>query len=72
MRPMLLLMLLSATMFVTGCAMERSSSIPCPRVTEFPAELQRRAAEELENAPAAREMFQGMAPDREYNRSLCP
>lgn len=59
-------------MLVTGCAEERFSSIPCPRVTEFSPDLQLRAAEELKHAPAAREMFQGMAPDRAFNRSLCP
>lgn len=69
---MLLPALLVATMCATACAPAPSSSRPCPRVTEFPVELQRRAAEELKTAPAAREIMQGVAVERAYNRAICP
>lgn len=67
-----LLVMLSAMMSVSACTGAPFSSIPCPRVTEFPADLQRRVADELEHALAAREMLQGIAADRAYNRSICP
>lgn len=47
---------------------------PCPRVTEFPPELQRQAADELTTypVPALQRMMQAMAADRAFNRAVCP
>ena len=44
------LLMLSATALVAGCATGVSDR-PCPRVTEFPPEVQQRAAEELAGLP---------------------
>ncbi len=66
---MRLLVMLSAMALLTGCAMVDSR--PCPRVTEFPRDLQLQAAEELATAPAARRMMDAMAADRAFNRAVC-
>lgn len=70
------LLMLSAMALLTGCGTVVSDR-PCPRVTEFPAEVQRRAAEELaglqERAPGAvlPGMMDSMAADRAANRAYC-
>lgn len=63
--------LLSATALLAGCA-PAISSRPCPRVTEFPAEVQRQAADEIEGRPAITRMMDAMAGDRAFNRAVCP
>lgn len=67
MRP---LVMLSAMALLTGCATGVSDR-PCPRVTEFPRDLQLQAAEELATAPATRRMMDAMAADRAFNRAVC-
>lgn len=67
---MRLLVMLSAMALLTGCATGVSDR-PCPRVTEFPRDLQLQAAEELATAPAARRMMDAMAADRAFNRAVC-
>ena len=47
------------------------SERPCPRVTEFPAELQRQAAAELATVPGLKRMMDAMAADRAFNRAVC-
>jgi hypothetical protein len=44
---------------------------PCPRVTEFPAEIQRQAATELATTLALTRMMDAMTADRAFNRALC-
>ena len=66
---MRLLLLLSATALLPGCA--TVASRPCPRVTEFPADMQARAAEELPAAPNLARMMDAMAADRAFNRAIC-
>jgi outer membrane biogenesis lipoprotein LolB len=67
---MRLLLMLSAMALLPACA--TVASRPCPRVTEFPAELQAQAAAELDRAPALSRMMDAMAGDRAYNRAVCP
>ena len=64
------LAMLSALVLLSGCGAEISDR-PCPRVTEFPAELQRQAAAELSTAPALTRMMDAMAADRAFNRAVC-
>lgn len=64
------LVMLSALVLLSGCGTAISDR-PCPRVTEFPAELQRQAVLELANAPALARMMDAMAADREFNRAIC-
>ncbi len=64
------LVTLSALVLLSGCGAAISDR-PCPRVTEFPAELQRRAVVELANAPALARMMDAMAADRAFNRAIC-
>nr|WP_314072204.1 hypothetical protein [uncultured Roseococcus sp.] len=66
----LLLALPSAMVLLTGCA-GAPSSRPCPRTTEFPAEVQRQAADEIEGRPAITRMMDAMAADRASNRAVC-
>lgn len=66
---MRLLLMLSA-MALGGCSATVASR-PCPRVTEFPAPLQAQAADELERAPALRQMMDALAGDRAFNRAIC-
>lgn len=66
---MRLLVMLSAMALLTGCA--AVDSRPCPRVTEFPVELQRQAAVEMTTAPALTRMMDAMAADRAFNRAIC-
>jgi hypothetical protein len=61
---------LSALVLLSGCGAAISDR-PCPRVTEFPAELQRQAVAELANAPALARMMDAMAADRAFNRAIC-
>jgi len=66
--------LLVATIAFAGCCGTTIADRPCPRVTEFPATLQRRAAEELANLPpgsALAQMMDAIAVDREFNRAVC-
>jgi hypothetical protein len=63
------LVMLSVTALIAGCA--TVDSRPCPRVTEFPRDLQRQAADELVTAPALRRMMDAMAADRAFNRAVC-
>lgn len=67
---MRLLVMLAATALLSAC--QTVSSRPCPRVTEFPRDLQAQAAEELRTAPALRTMMDAMAVDRAANRAICP
>jgi hypothetical protein len=62
-------LMLAATALLAGC--ETVASRPCPRVTEFPAPLQARAADELAMAPALSQMLDAMAADRAFNRAIC-
>lgn len=70
---MRLLLMLSAMALLTGCAPVVSDR-PCPRVTEFPPEAQRRAADELAALPAGAAlppMMDAMGADRAFNRAIC-
>ena len=62
--------MLSALVLLSGCG-AGISDLPCPRVTEFPAALQRQAVFELANAPALARMMDAMAADRAFNRTIC-
>lgn len=62
---------LSALALLGGCSAAISDR-PCPRVTEFPAELQRQAVVELANASALARMMDAMVADRAFNRAICP
>jgi hypothetical protein len=67
------LVMLSVTALLTGCAAGVSDR-PCPRVTEFPAGVQRQAAAELSGlSPGAAlpRMMDAMAADRAFNRAVC-
>lgn len=64
------LVMLSALVLLSGCGAEISDG-PCPRVTEFPAELQRQAAAELATALRLARMMDAMATDRAFNRAIC-
>ena len=68
---MRLLLMLSAMALLNGCA-PAVSSRPCPRVTEFPADAQERAAYQMREAPDVARMMDAMAADRAYNRAVCP
>jgi hypothetical protein len=59
---------------LAGCAAPTIGNRPCPKVTEFPPELQRQAAEELSSypVPALLRIMQALAEDRAYNRAICP
>ena len=61
--------MLSVMALTAGCA--TVDSRPCPRVTEFPRELQRQAADEMATAPALARMMDAMAGDRAFNRAIC-
>ena len=67
---MRLLVMLSAMALLAGCGTGVSDR-PCPRVTEFPVELQRQAAVEMATAPALARMMDAMAADRAFNRAVC-
>lgn len=67
---MLLLALLNVMVLLVGCTTGVSER-PCPRVTEFPAELQIKAALELDGTPAIKQMMDAMAGDRAFNREVC-
>lgn len=62
-------LMLLATTLLTGCA--TVASRPCPRVSEFPPALMAQAADELQGAPALREMMAAMSADRAFNREVC-
>ena len=62
--------MLSAMVLLSGCGVAISDR-PCPRVTEFPVELQRQAAAELATAPALSHMMDAMTADRAFNRAIC-
>jgi hypothetical protein len=75
MRGMTRLGLLSGMALLTGCATASFSERPCPRVTDFPASLQRDAAREMVQEPpkpALERMLDAMAADRAFNRAVCP
>ena len=55
---------------MSGCGAAISER-PCPRVTEFPAELQQQAAWDLGTALVLARMMDGMAADRAFNRAIC-
>jgi hypothetical protein len=59
---------------LAACAAPPVANRACPRVTEFPPELQRQAADELTAypVPALRRMMEAMAADRAFNRAVCP
>lgn len=74
MRAMTRLGLLSVTALLIGCSGATFSERPCPRVTDFPAALQREAARELMQMPpgaALPRMMDAMAADRAFNRAVC-
>lgn len=62
--------MLNAMVLLAGCGTGVFDR-PCPRVTEFPVEVQRQAAEELNNAPALKRMMDAMVADRAFNRAIC-
>lgn len=64
------LVMLSVLVLLSGCG-AGTSDRPCPRVTEFPTELQRQAVLELANAPALARMMDAMAADRAFNTAIC-
>ena len=64
------LVMLNVLVLLSGCGAGISDR-PCPRVTEFPADLQRQAAAELVAAPALARVMDGMAADRAFNRAIC-
>jgi hypothetical protein len=70
---MRLLVMLSGMVLLSACGTVVSDR-PCPRVTEFPAELQRQAADEIltHPVPALSRMMDAMAVDRAFNRAVCP
>lgn len=47
-------------------------SRPCPRVTEIPADVQSAAAAEMPRAPNLAAIVRATAPDRAFNRAICP
>jgi hypothetical protein len=62
-----------AAALLVGCGATVSNR-PCPRVTEFPAAMQSRAAAELAAMPpgaALPGMMDAMAADRAFNRAVC-
>jgi hypothetical protein len=65
---------LTLTALLAACAAPPVANRPCPRVTEFPPELQRQTAEELTThpLPALTRMMEAMAADRAFNRAVCP
>lgn len=63
------LVMLSGLVLLSACG--TVASRPCPRVTEFPVDLQRQAARELETAPALNRMMDAMSADRAFNRAVC-
>jgi hypothetical protein len=67
-------MTLTLVALLTACAAPPVANRPCPRVTEFPPELQRQAADELTTypVPALLRMMEAMAADRAFNRAVCP
>ena len=67
---MRLLLLLGAMALLTGCAPVVFNR-PCPRVTEFPPELQKQALLELDRVVALAQMMDAMAGDRAFNRAIC-
>ncbi|BDG74039.1 hypothetical protein [Roseomonas fluvialis] len=62
--------MLNVLVLPSGCGAGISDR-PCPRVTEFPAELQRQAVIELATAPALARMMDAMAADRAFNEAIC-
>jgi len=64
---------LTLMLLLQACAAASVGNRPCPRVTEFPLELQRQAAEELARypVPALARMMEAMAADRAFNRAVC-
>ncbi len=67
---MRLLLMLSAMVLLTGCATGVFDR-PCPRVTEFPRDVQERAAYQMREAPDLARMMDAMAADRAFNRAVC-
>ncbi len=61
---------LSAMALLSGSGAAISDR-PCPRVTEFPAALQRQAAVGFGAAPELARMMDAMAADRAFNRAIC-
>lgn len=73
MRATKLLLTLAAMALLSGCVTGVSSR-PCPRVTEFPADIQAEAGAEMEKPPrkpALERLLDAMAADRAYNRAIC-
>lgn len=71
--PKLLLAPLSAWA-LTACSAPAVFERPCPMVTEIPAATQAAAAVELEtkDVPALAAIMTAVAPDRAFNRAVCP
>ena len=59
-----------AALLLSGCGAAISDRT-CPRVTEFPLEVQEQAAAELATALALGRMMDAMAADRAFNRAIC-
>lgn len=62
--------MLSVLALLSGCGAAISDRT-CPRVTEFPLEVQEQAAAELATALALGRMMDAMAADRAFNRAIC-
>jgi Tfp pilus assembly protein PilP len=65
--------MLSALALLSACE-TATSNLPCPRVTQWPAELQRQAADELDRLPpgsALRRIIEDTAQDRAFNAAVC-
>ena len=75
---MRLLLTLNVMALLAGCATAPSNGRPCPRVTEFPRDVQMASLEEIKQAsergvqmPATWRMLNAMASDRAFNRAIC-
>ncbi|RVT96264.1 hypothetical protein EOD42_14220 [Rhodovarius crocodyli] len=74
MKVLMLLLAMPSALALAGCSTPVVSERPCPRLTEFPLEVQQAAAAELAAPPAKPaldRMMASMAADRAFNRSVC-
>jgi hypothetical protein len=65
--------MVAAALLLAGCGATVANR-PCPRVTEFSAAVQSRAAAELAAMPpsaALPGMMDALAADRAFNRAVC-
>lgn len=69
-----LLALLSAMVLFAGCS-TAAFDRPCPRISDFPKEVQIQAATEMRAEPpkpALQRILDAVFADREFNRRICP